>query len=78
MGLGATLTLKPDKESWIPQPKTISRYLKKLPKPGGYLARKNDPPPGNTVVWRGPTRLADILVCHYGKPNFFPGYSAWL
>jgi hypothetical protein len=27
---------------------------------GGYLARKNDPPPGNMVVWRGMTRLHDI------------------
>ncbi len=27
---------------------------------GGYLARKNDPSPGNMVVWRGMTRLNDI------------------
>jgi hypothetical protein len=29
---------------------------------GGYLARAKDPPPGNMVVWRGLTRLADILL----------------
>jgi IMP dehydrogenase/GMP reductase len=27
---------------------------------GGYLARANDPPPGNTVMWRGMSRLTDI------------------
>jgi hypothetical protein len=27
---------------------------------GGYLARTHDPPPGNTVMWRGLTRLTDI------------------
>jgi len=26
------------------------------------LARTKDPPPGNMVVWRGLTRLADILL----------------
>ncbi|MDR3489679.1 MAG: winged helix-turn-helix transcriptional regulator [Bradyrhizobium sp.] len=29
---------------------------------GGYLARAKDPPPGNTVMWRGMTRLADIRL----------------
>jgi hypothetical protein len=29
---------------------------------GGYLARKGDPPPGNTVRWRGLTRLTDIVL----------------
>jgi len=28
----------------------LSRYLTKLAKLGGYLARKNDAPPGNTVI----------------------------
>jgi len=27
---------------------------------GGYLARNHDPPPGNTVIWRGMSRLIDI------------------
>lgn len=27
---------------------------------GGYLARTHDPPPGNTVIWRGLSRLTDI------------------
>jgi len=25
-----------------------------------YLARASDPPPGNTVIWRGMARLTDI------------------
>ena len=40
--------------------KTASDYLTKIAQLGGYLARANDPPPGNTVMWRGLTRLTDI------------------
>ena len=29
---------------------------------GGYLARSKDPPPGDLVIWRGLTRLMDILL----------------
>jgi hypothetical protein len=39
---------------------TLQFYLTKLARLGGYLARASDPPPGNTVVWRGLRRLADI------------------
>ena len=46
-----------------PAPKrTVSYYLMAIAKLGGYLARAKDPPPGNRVVWRGLTRLADILL----------------
>ena len=34
----------------------VSVYL------GGYLARASDPPPGNTVMWRGLSRLTDIAL----------------
>lgn len=44
------------------RPGTIELYLIKLARLGGYLARKTDPPPGNTVVWRGLRRLADIQL----------------
>ena len=54
--------LQPDRGTFIAQPKTLSRYLTKLAKLGGYLARKTDPPPGNTVVWRGLSRLTDIVL----------------
>jgi len=33
-----------------------------IAKLSGYLARAKDPPPGNMVVWRGLSRLADILL----------------
>lgn len=42
------------------RPGTLSYYLTKLARLGGYLARSNDPPPGNTVIWRGLSRLTDI------------------
>ena len=41
-------------------PKNVAHYLLIVAKLGGYLARKNDGPPGNTVIWRGLTRLTDI------------------
>jgi hypothetical protein len=42
--------------------KTLSHYLTKIATLGGYLARANDPPPGNTVMWRGLSRLTDIAL----------------
>ncbi|MHC2248367.1 hypothetical protein [Bradyrhizobium elkanii] len=40
--------------------KSLSHYLTKIARLGGYLARSDDPPPGNTVMWRGLSRLTDI------------------
>jgi Transposase DNA-binding/Transposase DDE domain len=40
--------------------KSLSTYLIKLARLGGYLARASDPPPGNTVIWRGLSRLINI------------------
>ena len=51
--------LLPDKAAVSPQP-TLARYIVKLARLGGYLARAHDPPPGNTVIWRGLFRLTDI------------------
>ena len=42
--------------------RTVSHYLLEVAKLGGYLARMNDPPPGNMVVWRGLTRLTDLCL----------------
>ena len=36
-----------------PLPKNVAHYALAIAKLGGYLARKNDGPPGNTVLWRG-------------------------
>ena len=52
--------LVPDKEQDPPTPKTLSLYLTKTARLGGYLARASDPPPGNIVMWRGLSRLTDI------------------
>lgn len=46
----------------IPVEKTLARYLTKIACLGGYLARARDPPPGNTVMWRGWSRLMDIML----------------
>jgi len=42
------------------QRSTLVAYLLQIAMLGGYLARNHDPPPGNTVLWRGLTRLHDI------------------
>jgi hypothetical protein len=41
---------------------SLSKYLTKIARLGGYLARANDPPPGNIVMWRGLARLTDIKL----------------
>lgn len=51
--------LLPDKPS-APSHRSLHRYVVKLARLGGYLARTHDPPPGNTVMWRGLSRLTDI------------------
>lgn len=40
----------------------LSSYLIRIARLGGYLARASDPPPGNTVIWRGMSRLTDIEI----------------
>ena len=42
------------------QRKTVSDFLNRLARLGGYLDRTRDPPPGNMVLWRGMARLTDI------------------
>jgi hypothetical protein len=42
------------------KPDGLSTYLIRIARLGGYLARANDSPPGNTVMWRGLCRLTDI------------------
>ena len=52
----------PDSTSDRPDAGTISLYLIKIARLGGYLARTKDSPPGNIVVWRGLSRLNDIAL----------------
>lgn len=49
----------PDK-STLADRNSISRYIIKIARLGGYLARAGDPAPGNIVMWRGLSRLSDI------------------
>lgn len=42
------------------KPGTLSFYVIKLARLGGYLARACDPSPGSTMIWRGLARLTDI------------------
>jgi hypothetical protein len=54
--------LVPDRQTSSPGGRTLSSYLCKIARLGGYLARARDPPPGNTVMWRGLSRLTDIAL----------------
>lgn len=48
----------------------LSNFIIKIAKLGGYLARSSDPPPGNIVMWRGISRLTDIMLgFELGKEN---------
>ena len=40
----------------------VRNVLGKLARVARNLARASDPPPGNTVTWRGMTRLTDIQL----------------
>src|SRR6202023_660009 len=51
-----------EKDAKQPRPKALSHYLAKIARLGGYLARANDPPPGNMVIWRGLSRLTDLTL----------------
>jgi hypothetical protein len=42
--------------------RTVCHYLVQIAKLGGYLARAKDPPPGDMVIWRGLTRLTEMLL----------------
>ena len=51
-----------DKPTARPPTPTLSHYLIKLARLGGYLARNSDPPPGNETIWKGLARLIDIQL----------------
>jgi Transposase DNA-binding/Transposase Tn5 dimerisation domain len=53
-----------------PTKPTVAHYLVAIAKLGGYLARANDSPPGNMVLWRGLTRLTDIHLGFELKNRF--------
>ena len=51
-----------EKNSQKSRPPPLHSCLLQLAKLGGYLNRKSDAPPGNTVIWRGMARLTDIEI----------------
>ena len=42
-------------------PRDLDFYVRAVARLGGYLDRASDAPPGTTVIWRGLSRLADIV-----------------
>jgi hypothetical protein len=54
--------LTPARKSPANQASSLATYVNRLARLGGYLNRSHDPPPGNTVMWRGLARLNDILL----------------
>jgi hypothetical protein len=49
----------PDTEPGVTR--KLDFYMIRVARLGGYLARRHDPPPGATVIWRGVSRLADLV-----------------
>jgi Transposase DNA-binding/Transposase Tn5 dimerisation domain len=45
-----------------PRKPSLNSSLTQLARLGGYLNRAGDMPPGNTVMWRGLSRLSDIEI----------------
>jgi DDE family transposase len=45
-----------------PPAKTLTVYLTKVARLGGWLARTHDPPPGIAIMWRGWSRLMDLTL----------------
>jgi hypothetical protein len=42
--------------------KTISEFILVIAELGGYMGRVKDLPPGNIILWRGISRLYDIMI----------------
>ena len=42
-------------------PSDLDFFVRAVARLGGYLDRTSDPPPGTTVIWRGFSRLADLV-----------------
>ncbi|WP_353937975.1 IS4 family transposase [uncultured Sulfitobacter sp.] len=49
----------PDRKSKAPH--DLEFYVKAVACLGGYPDRASDPPPGTTAIWRGLSRLADLV-----------------
>jgi Transposase Tn5 dimerisation domain len=58
--IGTLCSLKRFKQKLPPASPTVRQAIIAIACLGGYLNRKNDPPPGPTVMWRGWQRLASM------------------
>jgi hypothetical protein len=45
----------------LKRPLTLAEAVTAVARLGGYLARRSDPPPGSTVMWRGLIRLGGMV-----------------
>jgi hypothetical protein len=52
----------PPKDPAMARHRSLGDYLTAIARLGGYLARRNDHPPGTMVIWRGMRRLEDIVL----------------
>ena len=43
------------------EPRNLDFYVNAVARLGGYLDRASDAPPGTAVIWRGFSRLADLV-----------------
>jgi len=68
--IGLLDQLLKDKPPNRPPKRTLSTYLEKIARLGGYLGRKGDSPPGNSVMWRGMSRRIDIALGSTSSLNF--------
>src|ERR1700720_1199979 len=60
--IGLLDELLKDSSPSSPPKNNLSTYLTKIARLGAYLGRANHSPPGNTVMWRGMSRLTDIAL----------------
>lgn len=49
---------------------SVGEMIRLIAQLGGYLGRKNDPPPGMKCLWIGMARAADFALCWelFGPP----------
>jgi len=56
-------------------PHDMDFYVRAVARLGGYLDRASDAPPGTTVIWRGLSRLADLVegarIAEIPKPETY-------
>ena len=57
-------------------PANLGLAVRTMPIPGGYLFRKNAPPPGPQMIWEGWTHLSVIGEANEFRDHFEPPQTA--